>query len=117
MTGAKARGWIPDRGDAVWLDFDPQAGHEQAGRRPAVVLSASRYNGRVGLAMVCPVTTREKGYPWEVPLPAGLPISGVVLADQARSVDWRSRRAEEICRLPRGSIEAVVDLVVALLGP
>lgn len=117
MKTVPPKSWVPERGDAVWLDFDPHAGHEQGGRRPAVVLSASRYNGKVGLAMMCPMTSQEKGYPWEVPLPAGLPVSGVVLADQARSVDWRSRRAELICHLPAGFIKSVVEKVQALIEP
>ena len=117
MKGTPPKPWAPDRGEAVWLDFDPHAGHEQGGRRPAVVLSAIRYNGKVGMAMMCPVTSQEKGYPWEVPLPAGLPISGVVLADQARSVDWRSRRAELIGHLPPGVIESIVEKVQVLIAP
>ncbi len=115
MKGSQSKPWAPERGDAVWLDFDPHLGHEQGGRRPAVVLSASRYNGRIGLAMMCPVTSREKGYPWEVALPADLPVSGVVLADQARSVDWRARHAELICSLPPGFIESVVEKVQTLI--
>ena len=115
MSAVPPKPWAPERGDAVWLDFDPSSGHEQGGCRPAVVLTASRYNGRVGLAMMCPVTHREKGYPWEVALPAGLPVSGVVLADQARSVDWRSRNAKFLCCLPGGFIESVVERVQALL--
>jgi mRNA interferase MazF len=67
---------IPERGDAVWITLDPQAGHEQAERRPALVLSPSAYNGRVGLALFCPITSQVKGYPFEVPLPAGSTISG-----------------------------------------
>src|SRR6202795_4419165 len=74
--------YIPERGDAVWITLDPQAGHEQAGRRPALVLSPSAYNGRVGLALFCPITSQVKGYPFEVPLPAGMPVGGVVGADQ-----------------------------------
>ena len=85
--------YVPERGDAVWLDFTPQVGHEQAGRRPALVLSTAAYNGRVGLAVVCPITSQTKGFPFEVALPAGLSIRGVVLSDQARSLDWRGRQA------------------------
>ena len=77
--------YVPDRGDAVWLDFDPQAGHEQAGRRPAIVLSPAGYNRKVGLAIFCPVTTRIKGYPFEVVIPEGLKISGAILADQVKN--------------------------------
>ncbi len=95
-----SRRYIPRRGDLVWLSFTPQAGHEQAGRRPAVVLSPSAYNAKAGPALFCPVTTQVKGYPFEVPLPANLGIAGVVLADQVRSLDWRVRKAELAGRLP-----------------
>lgn len=108
--------YIPERGDAIWLDFIPQVGREQAGRRPALVLSAAAYNGRVGLAVVCPITSQVKGYPFEVSLPAGLPINGVVLSDQARSLDWRGRRAEFIARLPAGVTAEVVAKLAALVG-
>ena len=107
---------IPERGDLAWLSFDPQTGHEQAGRRPAVVLSPSLYNGVVGLAMVCPVTQQVKGYRFEVALPEGLPVSGVVLADQARSVDWRARRAVVIGQLPARVTEEVLQKVRTLLS-
>lgn len=112
--GGRARGMragpaAPDRGDLAWLDFDLQAGHEQAGRRPAVVLSPLAYNARTGLALCCPVTSRAKGYPFEVALPEDLPVDGVVLADQLRSLDWRARNATVIARLP----EAVVSSVLA----
>jgi len=86
----------PDRGDLVWLQFDPQAGHEQAGHRPALVISPRAYNLRVGLALFCPVTTRAKDYPFEVMLPSGSEISGVVLADQIKSFDWRARKSERV---------------------
>lgn len=87
----KTPAYVPDAGDIVWLQFDPQAGHEQAGHRPAVVLSPAAYNGKAGLMICCPLTTRIKGYPFEVPI-AGTPAS-VVLADQVKSLDWRARRA------------------------
>ena len=92
--------YVPERGDLVWLTFNPQAGHEQAGRRPAVVLSPAVYNGKVGLAVFCPVTSQVKGYPFEVMLPDGLPISGVVLADQVKNLDWKVRQVEKISALP-----------------
>jgi mRNA interferase MazF len=95
--------YIPGEGDVVWLNFDPQAGREQAGRRPAVVVSARSYNGKSGLAVVCPITSQIKGYPFEVALPEGLPVLGVILADQVKCVDWRVRRAELI-----GSVEPLV---------
>ena len=92
------RGYAPDRGDLVWLEFNPQAGHEQAGRRPALVISPGAYNRRVGLALFCPVTSQIKGYPFEVALPSGLPVGGVVLSDQVKSLDWRARRARRIAK-------------------
>ena len=108
--------FVPDRGQIVWLDFDPQAGREQAGRRPAFVLSPERYNRAAGLALFCPVTSRVKGYPFEVALPEGLGVSGVVLADQVRSLDWRRRRAEFAADVPAALVEEVRQKVLALLG-
>jgi len=92
--------YIPQRGDLVWLTFDPQAGHEQAGRRPAIVLSPEPYNRRAGLAILCPITNQAKGYPFEVALPHGLPIAGVVLADHVKSADWSARRARFAAKAP-----------------
>ncbi len=80
--------YVPKKGDVVWIDFNPQSGREQAGRRPALVISSTMYNRRVRLALVCPITTKVKGYAFEVPIPEGLAVSGVVLADQAKSLDW-----------------------------
>lgn len=92
MTGA----YVPDRGDVVWLDFDPQAGHEQAGRRPALVLSPAAYNSKTSLMLCCPVTNQVKGYPFEVPAtPATGKVTGVALADQLRCLDWRARNASK----------------------
>lgn len=107
---------IPERGDAVWITLDPQAGHEQAGRRPALVLSPSAYNGRVGLALLCPITNQAKGYPFEVPLPEGLPVTGVVGADQVKSLDWRARKASRICAVPEGIVAEVVRRLQTLLA-
>lgn len=90
----------PDRGDLLWLSVDPTAGHEQAGHRPAAVLSQRAYNSRSGLAVVVPVTTRPKGRPFEVPLPDGLRVRGVALADQVRSIDWSARVVQLADRLP-----------------
>jgi mRNA interferase MazF len=92
--------YVPERGDVIWLTFDPHAGHEQAGRRPALVLSPAAYNCRANLALVCPITSQAKGYPFEVPLPAGLSLSGVVLADHLKSADWAARRAEFAAKAP-----------------
>ena len=111
------RSYVPERGHVVWLHFDPQAGHEQAGRRPAVVLTPVAYNRRAGLVIVCPITRQVKGYPFETPLPAGGgPIQGVILSDQARSLDWVARRAEFICSLPRQTIEDVLAKLESLIG-
>ena len=106
----------PDAGDLVWLDFTPQAGHEQAGRRPAIVLSPESYNRKTGLALACPVTSLAKGYPFEVALPAGLPVAGVVLADHVRSIDWRARRIERVCAANADTLAAVLGKLTALLG-
>ena len=107
--------YIPERGDAVWICLDPQAGHEQAGRRPALVLSPSAYNGRVGLALLCPITSQVKGYPFEVPLPAGLLVAGVVGADQVKSLDWRARKATRIDAIPEEVVTQVVSRLQTLL--
>ena len=93
--------YVPQRGDAVWINFNPQAGHEQAGHRPAVVLSPGAYNDKTSLAILCPITNQVKGYPFEVAVPAGLDVTGVILADQVKSMDWRARNAALICPLSR----------------
>lgn len=108
--------YIPDRGDLVWLQFDPQAGHEQAGHRPAVVLSPSAYNRKVGLALLCPVTSQVKGYPFEVLLPAGIPIKGAILSDQLKSLDWRVRKARRVCKLPIAIVDDVLSKIHTLIG-
>lgn len=106
----------PRRGDVVWVSLNPQAGHEQTGRRPALVLSPVEYNKRVGLALMCPVTSRVKGYPFEVPLPGNLEISGVILADQVRSLDWKVRDAEHVCTVPHSVMKEVLGKLHALLS-
>lgn len=103
--------YVPNRGDLVWLDFSPRAGHEQAGRRPAFVVSPVSYNQKAGLMLACPVTSKVKGYPFEVPLPKELPVKGVILADQIRSLDWRARRVDYICTAPS---EVEKDLLAKL---
>ncbi|MFO8071029.1 MAG: type II toxin-antitoxin system PemK/MazF family toxin [Polyangia bacterium] len=105
----------PDRGDAVWISMNPSAGHEHRGRRPALVLSPKAYNEKVGLAVICPITSKEKGYPFEVPIPSGLPVAGVVLSDQIKSLDWRESHAEIISELPGEVLEGVLARVEALL--
>ncbi len=109
-------GYIPDRGDAVWITFDPQAGHEQAGRRPALVLSPAAYNNRVGLALMCPITSQIKGYPFEVEIPSGLAVSGVILADQVKSLDWIVRKARLIGVVPQEVIVQLLRKLNTLLG-
>lgn len=109
----RSKNYVPDRGDVVWISLNPQAGHEQAGRRPAVVVSPAAYNGKVGLALLCPITGQVKGYPFEVSIPSGLPVSGAVLSDQVKSLDWRARRAERLCALP----EPVIVEVLRKLNP
>ena len=86
--------YVPARGDVVWITFNPQAGHEQAGRRPGLVLSPSSYNRKVGLAILCPITSQVKGYPFEVAIGSGSKLGGVILSDQVKSLDWRIRKAE-----------------------
>lgn len=108
---------MPDRGDVVWISLNPQSGHEQARRRPAIILSPARYNGRVGLAIFCPITSQVKGYPFEVQIPPGLPVRGVVLADQVKSLDWRSRQAVFVCPLPAAVMAEVLGKLHTLLAP
>ena len=115
-TKSGKRDYVPERGDVVWLSFDPQAGHEQAGVRPAVVLSPLAYNERSSLIVVVPVTRQIRGYPFEVLLPAGLPVSGAVLSDQLKSVDWRARDARRICALPEPVVKAVLQRAGVLLS-
>lgn len=100
----------------VWISMNPQAGHEQAGRRPALVLSPASYNARVSLALMCPITSQVKRYPFEVELPHGLPVGGVVLSDQVKSLDWRARRAEFACRVPLSVVDATLARLRTLLS-
>lgn len=106
--------YVPAPGDLVWLEFTPQAGHEQAGRRPALVVSAKDYNRKTGLALFCPVTSKIKAYPFEVRL-IGKAINGVILSDQIKSLDWRTRKAERIGPAPAGVLEETLAKIRALL--
>ncbi len=108
--------YSPKRGDIVWLTFSPHAGHEQAGHRPALILSPGLYNKKVGLALVCPITTQVQGYPFEVPMPNGLEVSGVVLADHIKSLDWKARRARFCCTVPPATIAEVLRKLAPLIG-
>ena len=112
-----AAAYVPERGDLVWLHFTPQRGHEQAGRRPALVLSPRAYNRKVGLALVCPVTSQVKGYPFEVELPDDLAASGAVLCDQVKSLDWRARRARRIDRVSTVVLAEVTARILVLVDP
>ena len=107
-----ARTYIPDRGDLVWLQFDPRAGQEQAGHRPAFVVSPRAYNRKVGLALFCPVTSRVKGYPFEVLLPKSGKARGAVLSDQLKSLDWRARGAT---RFDRASVDVIREVTARIL--
>jgi len=111
------RQYVPERGDIVWLQFTPQAGHEQEGHRPALVISPRSYNRRVGLALFCPVTAKVKGYPFEVALPPGLKAQGAILSDQVKSLDWRVRKAKRVCTVPNEVLEETVAKVLALVDP
>lgn len=109
------RTYIPSRGDIIWLIFTPQAGHEQAGHRPALVISPRQYNQKVGLGLFCPVTSHVKGYPFEVNIPDDLKIKGVILSDQIKSLDWKIRKAKLICKLPNEVIEEVLAKIKTLI--
>lgn len=111
-----ANTYVPDRGHVVWLDFDPQAGHEQAKRRPAIILSPASYNGVTSLALCCPVTSQVKGYPFEVAMPPGGKAQGVALADQVRSLDWRARNAAYLDALPADAVAQILARARALLS-
>jgi mRNA interferase MazF len=108
------RSAVPEAGDIVWLAFSPQAGHEQAGRRPALVLSPGSYNGRTSMMVCCPLTTQVKGYPFEVVVSRDPPSA--VLADQIKSVDWRARRAVRKARAPDTVLDNVRGKIRALIG-
>lgn len=110
-----SRSYVPDRGDAVWLTFDRTSGHEQRRRRPGVIISPRAYNKRVGLALVCPITSQIKGYPFEVLIPDGLQVEGAVLADQPRSLDWVARSAVRAGALPKSVVDEVIGKLAALL--
>lgn len=109
--------YVPERGDVVQIDFDPQQGREQAGRRPALVLSPSIYNEKSGLAIFCPITNQKKNYIYEVDIPAGELVTGVVLSDQIKSLDWRKRNAVKKCVLPDEIVTDVLAKISTLINP
>ena len=108
--------YVPDRGDVVWISLSPQAGHEQAGRRPALVLSPKEYNEKVGLSILCPITSQIKRYPFEVTIPDECEAEGVILSDQVKSLDWRVREAEFYCEVPDETVDEVLGKLHALLS-
>jgi mRNA interferase MazF len=108
-------GYCPDAGDIIDINFDPQEGREQRGRRPALVLTPRTYNRRAGLCVLCPITSRQKGYPFEVAIPAGYPVSGVVLSDQVKSLSWERRDAAYRCQGPPSVLGQTKGRVRALL--
>ena len=107
--------FVPERGDLVWLQFSPQACHDQAGRRPAFVVSPRTYNKRVGLALFCPITRHVKGYPFEVIVDSGK-IKGAILSDQVKSLDWNARKASRIARAPRAVVLETLGKIASLVG-
>jgi len=107
--------YVPERGDIVWLDFDPQTGHEQRGKRPALVLSLGEYNKKIGLGVFCPITNQEKGYPFEVKIHHE-EVTGVVLSDQVKSQDWTQREIKFIAKATEEEIKAVIEKISHLLG-
>jgi mRNA interferase MazF len=109
--------YFPERGDVVWINLNPQTGHEQSGRRPALVLSPVVYNKKVGLAIFCPITNKVKGYPFEVLIPTGLGVTGAILSDQVKSLDWKARDIELICKLPKDITVDVLSKLNTLLDP
>ena len=113
----KSKSYIPQRGDLVWLNFSPQSGHEQYGRRPALVISPYEYNRKTNLALFCPVTNQAKGYPFEVQIPEGLPIKGVVLSDHIKNLDWKIREAEYISQIPDHIFTDVLNKINVLIHP
>jgi len=115
MKFGETMAYIPDSGNIVWIMFNPQAGHEPAGHRPALVLSPKVYNGKVGLAILCPITSQVKGYPFEVKIPEGLEIGGAILSDQVKSLDWKARQAKFICKLPPENFNEVVKKLSTLI--
>ncbi len=111
-----SRTYVPRRGDVVWITMNPKSGHEQTGRRPALVLSPESYNRKTRLALFCPITSRIKGYPFEVLIPEGSPVTGAVLSDQVKSLDWRARNAELICILPDKTMSEVLQKLGTLIS-
>jgi mRNA interferase MazF len=112
----KSKPYVPEKGDIIWLNFNPQIGHEQSGRRPALVISPQEYNQKTDLAILYPITSHVKGYPFEVKIPDDLEIKGVILSDQIKNLDWKIREAEFICKLPRMSFSETINKISVLIN-
>ena len=112
----KSGSYIPDRGDIVWLNFTPQAGDKQRGKRPTLILSPKIYNEKTSLCIALPITSKIKGYPFEVALPKNLPVEGVVLSDQVKNLDFSVREISFICKVSSSILQSVQKNVVALIG-
>jgi mRNA interferase MazF len=108
--------YIPNKGDIIWLNFNPQSGHEQAGLRPALVISPKEYNQKVGLGLFCPITSNRKGFPFEVIIPEGLKVKGVILSDHVKSLDWKMRKAKFACKLDKKIMKEVTDKLSLLIS-
>lgn len=106
---------VPDKGDFITIQFNPQAGHEQQGRRPGIVLSPKSFNQATGFAIVCPTTNQVKGYPFEVPIPSGYKVGGVVLVDQLKSLDWQARNVKVVDQAPQEVIDDCLQLISTFL--
>ncbi len=112
----KSGNYIPDRGDIVWINFTPQAGHEQRGKRPALILSPKIYNEKTSLCICLPITSKIKGYPFEVTLPKNLEIQGVILSDQIKNLDFSVRDISFICKVSPSVVKSVQKNILALIG-
>lgn len=116
MKFGETMAYILNRGDIVWVSFTPQAGREQVGQRPALVLSPETYNSKVGLAILCPITSQIKNYPFEVLIPDGLKIGGAILSDRIKNLDWKVRQEKFICKLPTTTLDEVLQKLGALIS-
>jgi mRNA interferase MazF len=114
---SRAARYVPERADIIWMNFSPQAGFEQAGRRPALVLSPKAYNKKTGRCVVCPITSQRKGYQFEHSLPLGCAVAGVVLIDHVKNLDWESRDAEFATRIAESALDPICDVIDALIRP
>jgi mRNA interferase MazF len=115
VLAMKSGSYVPDRGDIVWLNFTPQAGQEQRGKRPALILSPKIYNEKTSLCICLPITSKIKGYPFEIPLPSNIDIKGVILSDQIKNLDFKAREITFVCKVPNDTVKMVQDNILALV--